>query len=769
MMRLLAICFLFLAAGAAASFQPLEEVVPTIGKTESDFSNGRKSNRGQKLSAPKAWKTKYRGLPTAKIRPIGAKEETRFDVLGRRIRFINAEGKAVNFGFDVLGRLTSITNAIGDVTQYGFDAAGNVAWRRNAADELTEYGYDALNRLTSITNEGVWEASFNHDPNGNLVEQTSLSAQTLFGYNELNLMTSSTQTVGSVDFVVGNTFDLNGFRTGITYPGGLTVTYNYGADNRLDGITTSYSRNNKTTTFGYDGASRLTGIAYPNGINTTFGYDAKSRVTNIVHGTFVDRKIERNALGFKTTECINAGIKPTVRDTHRSLKTHNAADQLTSERIQTATTNWTTIDYEYNDNGGLETVLPANEASTSYSYDYDNRISEVSGQSSEVSYLYDASGARIGRIAVDGVGDPVISTNYFVIDYVDGLKRPLAETDASGGILRYYVWSGSRLLCHIEANGDTYYYHSDELGSTLALTDESGNVTDQFAYMPYGYATHTGSTETPFQWLAGYGVYYDSDTDLHLTLHRAYSSKMKRFISPDPLGIDGGANVYMWANMNPLYFVDPSGEIAETVWDVASIGIGIYSLQDNVRKGKWGWATLDVVGIAIDGIAAAVPFLPGGVSAGIKAVKSGNNLVDAVNVGMDVANVADKTHDIAKGMDTLADGAKGWEHAVAGSDLHRRVGAEIGDSLNYFDNYIAGANKSTGIRPDLDGGGQLWADITKSGSWQKHVNKYSSGFGDGIPIFYELGVGVVNMDKYYGALGISALNFGAQNLIHGYK
>ena len=40
MMRLLAICFLFLAAGAAASFQPLEEVVPTIGKTESDFSNG---------------------------------------------------------------------------------------------------------------------------------------------------------------------------------------------------------------------------------------------------------------------------------------------------------------------------------------------------------------------------------------------------------------------------------------------------------------------------------------------------------------------------------------------------------------------------------------------------------------------------------------------------------------------------------------------------------------------------------------------------------
>ncbi len=89
-----------------------------------------------------------------------------------------------------------------------------------------------------------------------------------------------------------------------------------------------------------------------------------------------------------------------------------------------------------------------------------------------------------------------------------------------------------------------------------------GNVTDEFTYMPYGYAkhiAHPGSSETPFQWLGGYGVYYDSVTDLHLTLHRAYSSKIKRFIHPDPLGIDGGVNVYAMANLNPLAFVDPLG------------------------------------------------------------------------------------------------------------------------------------------------------------------------------------------------------------------
>jgi RHS repeat-associated protein len=201
----------------------------------------------------------------------------------------------------------------------------------------------------------------------------------------------------------------------------------------------------------------------------------------------------------------------------------------------------------------------------SYTYDYNNRLKNADDASSFVEYLCDASGARIGRIHNS-------ITNYFVVDYADGLKRPLAETDASGTISRYYVWSGMRLLCHIEADGTTRYYHSDELGSTLALTDETGSLAAEFAYMPYGHATANYLTPntsnlTPFLWLGGYGVYYDSATDLHLTLHRAYSSKLKRFISPDPLGIDGGVNVYMWANMNPLWFVDPYGLCAESYWE----------------------------------------------------------------------------------------------------------------------------------------------------------------------------------------------------------
>ncbi len=541
-------------------------------------------------AADKDWKTEFDELGRVKktYRPSGNYEEYGFDSLGNRTHFWNAEFKPTTFGVDAQGRVTSITNAINKVTNFVFDDAGNISLRTAADLKVTDYGYDSLNRLVAITNQGVEVATFDHDPNGNLVAQASPLASATFDYDEMNRLVASTQSVYSVSSGVQNSFDLNGNRTNIVYPGGLEVSYQYGADNRLEGVTTKYVGNTKTISFGYDTANRLNGISYPNGVNSTFGHDTDGHITSIEHGNFVNRTIIRNALGFKKTELIDAGQKPTAPDSRRSIKSHNDADQLTSEWVQQGTNEYT-VSYDYSANGCLTSAV-SSVSSSGYEYDYDNRLQSMDGSTE---YLYDGSGARIGRIHN-------FVTNYFVIDYIDGLKRPLVEIDATGSLTRYYVWSGSQLLCHIEANGDVRYYHTDELSSTLALTKEDGAVTDEFAYMPYGYASHTphaGSSDTPFQWLGGYGVYYDADTDLHLTLHRAYSSKLKRFIHSDPLGIDGGANVYAWANLNPASFVDPYGLRTDGVlgggssvglWDrfmgsVDSIGWKLESWADDNR------------------------------------------------------------------------------------------------------------------------------------------------------------------------------------------
>jgi RHS repeat-associated protein len=481
-----------------------------------------------------------------------------------------------------------ITN--GAVTRYQYDAVGNLTDREDAKNEETHYDYDSMNRLTNIVHEGIQQASFGYDQNGNVIghKEHKNNIEVDLGYDSMNRLTNSSISVHSRSFAVTNSYDLNGNRTNIVYPGGLVVSYAYDAEDRLESVTTKYTNDTKTTSFNYDSASRLTNIVYPNGVNSSFSYDAESRVTSIRHGSFINRVITRDPRGYKTSENIFQGLEPSLAEGEQRF-THNDADQLThiDQRdtwLGSQLDQWYNRDYSYDANGCLtneavtrpewNTNSAIVEYEMSYQWDYDNRLIETTKDTNHTKYLYDASGARIGRIAG---GSPAV-TNYFVLDYRAPLKMPLAETDASGNITRYYIWSSHGLLAHLDVNPSTgaitatRYYHSDEQGSTLALTDEVGAVTDQFAYTPYGTATRTGSSDTPFQWLGGYGVYYNSETDLHLTLHRAYSADMRRFISTDPMGIDSFANLYAYGDMNPLFFVDPYGLCADSYFgDVVDV------------------------------------------------------------------------------------------------------------------------------------------------------------------------------------------------------
>ncbi len=474
--------------------------------------------------------------------------------------------------------------------------------------------------------------------------------------------------VFSANSVVENSYDLLGRvtnRANIVYPGGLSVSYEYDEENRLKEVIANHANLTNQFSFGYDGASRLTNIVYPNGVSGDYEYDAESRITGYSYtssgSNFVQRSIVRDARGFKTSENIISGLEPEMIEGEQRHE-HNAADQLThiDQRdtwLGSQLEQWYNRKYFYNDNGCLtlervdrnlwNTNAAIDEYTVDYEWDHDNRLARsektvlvphdeidgmtgavmnrtyTDGPSTSTEYLYDASGVRIARIHNS-------VTNHFVIDYNAPLKMPLAETDASGNITRYYIWSSHGLLAHLDVNPSTgaitqtRYYHSDEQSSTLALTDENGTVTDQFAYTPYGVATHTGSSDTPYKWLGGIAVRAEGNK-LYYMLNRTYSASMRRFISPDPSGIDGGANLYAYAGLNPLFYADPFGlEKTSAVgrgmdWlqgglDVAgmapAVGIIADALNTAISLGRGNWADAGL------SAAAMIPIVGQGATAG---------------------------------------------------------------------------------------------------------------------------------------------------------
>ena len=78
-----------------------------------------------------------------------------------------------------------------------------------------------------------------------------------------------------------------------------------------------------------------------------------------------------------------------------------------------------------------------------------------------------------------------------------------------------------------------------------------------------------------------------------------------------------------------MNLIDPEGELPDFFWDVFNVGVGLYSLGKNIIQGKFGDACIDAGGVVVDGFAAVIPFVPGGVGTSLKLARAADDVVDA--------------------------------------------------------------------------------------------------------------------------------------------
>ncbi len=365
----------------------------------------------------------------------------------------------------------------------------------------------------------------------------------------------------------------------LIYPDRTCVHYTYNANNNLITVTDWSGRK---TTYTYDENNQVIGIKKPDGSTTVTVYDDHQRVISTVersrwgkiisgyeftYGPMGRIEIEKDIAnniqmsytyddlcrvcnrrtanlntGRITDESFTLDAAGNILDDHNFEYYYSANNQLQE---------CTEYCLEYDEDGNM-TYSFVNYEDTYYTFDSRNRLVSDGIHT----YTYNAENTRI-RSTCDGV------TTYYTYNTNAKLSQ-LLHKQTQGVVTKYVYGLG---LIGEEKQGEFKTYHFDYRGSTVAIIDGYGAITDTFRYDTYGkLINRTGETDTPFLFNGRDGVMTE-DNGLYYMRARYYSPDLRRFINADivagEISNSPTLNRYAYANGNPVSFVDPLGLSAE--------------------------------------------------------------------------------------------------------------------------------------------------------------------------------------------------------------
>lgn len=162
----------------------------------------------------------------------------------------------------------------------------------------------------------------------------------------------------------------------------------------------------------------------------------------------------------------------------------------------------------------------------------------------------------------DGLGRRVTGTEpgWNNPDYTiyDG-DTPIGEVNRAG-LSFAYTWGANGLVSENE-NGVSLWYAFGPQGETRQLTNVSGAVADAYVFTAYGepVATSGAGDWNTFLYGGQVGYYSYAGGSLVQCGARWYDPYLARWLTRDPIGYDGGDNLYRYCADNPVNLADPAG------------------------------------------------------------------------------------------------------------------------------------------------------------------------------------------------------------------
>lgn len=534
-----------------------------------------------------------------------------YDDVNRTRTFTDALGQSYHSALDAVGAVVDATGpanaALHDL--YRYDSDGNMSSFTTRGGRNGQIAHDVLGRPTSITADGAPTTTIAYDPAGKWVAYAnSESVDTVF-VDGSGRVTRQVAVRGGIPYTLTSAFGPDGDRQSSTITGpsswngprtvdfgtdtlgrpayvgdfggkGTTIGYNQDQQPQTITVPTGTTSSRLLESLDYLGNERLNAASFnmqSNVLNSWYAYDILDRLTTIGRGFAGDGRYRR--VGYDPAGRVSQVGDTVMTGEHPIICPPDESEACYPDESQLIVTYTPALQESYSyDAVGNRTdhsaVVSAGNRLTSFNgytltYDDDGNLASKSGHGHSQIFTWNALGQLV-QVATDGV---------FTTFGYDGLGRRTRKT--SNGNTTWYLYDGDNLVMQIDGTGlprlefsyypgvdhphavrqsttgAVYYYVTEQPGHVTELVNQNNQVVNRYEYTPFGESI--SATEQVLQPFRFAGREFDSETGLYYNRARYYDPALGRFISEDPIGLEGGVDPYAYAGNDPVNFSDPSG------------------------------------------------------------------------------------------------------------------------------------------------------------------------------------------------------------------
>ncbi len=535
-----------------------------------------------------------------------------YDLNGACVRIVEGLNEPITarFEYDSMHRLTFSCEACGTAeqkaTRRSYNAYGQLETITKADGIQLKHTYDAFGQLQSFAaSDASFQYAYTYDRTGHLLSAADLihHTSTQRTYDQLGRMIQEIQANG---LPLHYEYDNLDRCICIKLPDETNICYNYSGPHlhsieRKSLLDVLYKQEYES--YNYLGQSTRIHLPYQAGrLENTFELDGALEARSTPH--WKENILKRDPSGHLTARRIQDSIgafdcaysydslyqltaeqglfehcyinnemyNQTSKD--GTLQTFNALNQILQSPQAT---------YSY-DSIGNRLAAQSSDGTVKYAYDALDRLISVTTDDAHTVYTYDAFNRRLTKASGNQL------QQFF---YINGEEA--GACDALHAVTELRVPGGGRGAIALELYGEHYVPVHDHLGHICALLDPSGEVVETYRYSVFGEeriydAQNQLKTEALSPWRYA-GKRHDAESGFIYFGLRYYDPLSNVWLTPDPIGREGGPNLYAYVLNNPLSFFDrfglnPEEDVDTTTQTVKSSGEAVSSNESVNSNGS---------------------------------------------------------------------------------------------------------------------------------------------------------------------------------------